>query len=202
MFDAMLRPLIDPPLNRAGRWLAARGVTANALTASGLGLGLLAAAAVAGGQMLPALLLILGSRLLDGLDGAVARATAKTPFGGYIDIVADFIFYVSIPLAFATLAPANLLPAAILLASFALTGVSFLALASVAAGAGLSTRAHGEKSLFYSTGIAEGGETILFFLSVCLWPALFPALALLFAVLCALTVVQRTLLAWKLLGPS
>ena len=202
MFDARLRPLIDPPLNRAGRWLAARGISANALTLGGLALGLLAAVAVARGQQGPAIALILACRLLDGLDGAVARASGKTAFGGYLDILADFLFYVSVPLAFATLAPANLLPAAILLASFALTGVSFLALASVAAEAGLSTTAHGQKSYFYSTGLAEGGETIAFFLAMCLWPERFPHLSAAFALLCALTVLQRTLLARHLLRDS
>ncbi|MEL7274379.1 MAG: hypothetical protein AAGK33_13200, partial [Pseudomonadota bacterium] len=36
----------------------------------------------------------------DGLDGAVARATRKTDFGGYLDITCDFLFYGAIPLAF------------------------------------------------------------------------------------------------------
>jgi len=40
MFDAKLRPLIDPPLNRLGSALARRGVTANAITFLGLALGL------------------------------------------------------------------------------------------------------------------------------------------------------------------
>ena len=36
MLDGRLRPLIDPPLDRAGRALAARGVTADAVTLAGL----------------------------------------------------------------------------------------------------------------------------------------------------------------------
>ena len=43
MFDARLRPLIDPPLNAAGRWIAGRGISANAVTLIGLAFGLLAA---------------------------------------------------------------------------------------------------------------------------------------------------------------
>ena len=198
MFDARLRPLIDPPLNRAGQWLAARGVTANQLTALGILAGLAAAGAIFLGQFAAAIALILASRLLDGLDGAVARATAKTPFGGYLDIVGDFLFYVSVPLAFGLADPANLKPAMLLLASFALTGVSFLAFASIAAEQRLETRAHGEKSFFYSTGIAEGGETILAFLLMVLFPAHFPAIAWGFAALCCLTVVQRSWLAWRI----
>jgi phosphatidylglycerophosphate synthase len=198
MFDARLRPLIDPPLNRAGRWLAGKGVGANQVTVAGILAGLGAAVAILFGQFPAAFCLVLAGRLLDGLDGAVARATRKTPFGGYLDMVGDFLFYVSVPLAFGLSDPANLKPAMVLLASFALTGVSFLALASVAAEQRLETAAHGAKSFFYSTGLAEGGETILAFLLMLLFPAHFPLIAWVFAALCGLTVVQRSLLAWRM----
>lgn len=200
MIDAKLRPLIDPPLNALGRRLAALGISANAVTLTGVAIGLGAAFAITHGQFPLALILILASRLADGLDGAIARATRKTPFGGYLDIVGDFIFYVSVPVAFALHAPANLVPALLLLAGFALTGTSFLAFAAIAAEQRLDTQAHGEKSFFYSTGLAEGFETIAFFCLMCLFPAHFPLIAFVFAALCALTVVQRTLLAWRLFG--
>ncbi len=200
MLDAKLRPLIDPPLNRAGGWLAARGASANAVTGVGIVVGLLAAVAIYQGAFGVAIGMILTGRLLDGLDGAVARATAKTPFGGYLDIVGDFIFYVSVPLAFGLAQRGDLVPALVLVASFALTGVSFLAFAAVAAEEGLDTAAHGEKSFFYSTGLAEGAETILAFLLMCLFPQYFGAIAYAFAVLCGLTVVQRSLFAWRMFG--
>jgi phosphatidylglycerophosphate synthase len=195
LLDARLRPLIDPPLNRAGRALARAGVTANALTFTGLALGLGGAAAIALGQVGWGLALIIVNRLLDGLDGAVARARGPSDFGGYCDIVADFAFYVSVPLGFATLAPANTLPAAVLIASFVLTGVSFLAFAVIAGKRGATTEAHGKKSFFYSTGLAEGTETIAVFIAMCLWPAAFPVIAWAYAGLCALTVIQRSAMA-------
>ena len=99
MFDAKLRPLIDPPLNRLGMALARSGVSANLLTFTGLSLGLAGAAAIAFGHLLSGLGLIIANRLLDGLDGAVARVRGPTALGGYFDIVADFAFYVSVPLA-------------------------------------------------------------------------------------------------------
>tara|TARA_R110000772_G_scaffold56211_19_gene128060 strand:+ start:222 stop:827 length:606 start_codon:yes stop_codon:yes gene_type:complete len=196
MFDAKIRPLIDPPLNAMGRALARTGLTANSITLLGLGFGLGAAYAIMLHQYGWALALVIISRLLDGLDGAVARATQKTALGGYLDIVCDFIFYVSIPLAFGIAEPTNLLPALALVAAFTITGISFLAFAVTAAEQGAETRAHGEKSFFYSTGIAEGGETIAFFLLMCLFPIYFGTLAYIFAGLCVVTVLQRTVLAW------
>ncbi len=195
MFDAKLRPLIDPALNRIGHSLAGLGVGANMVTLAGMGVGLAAAAAIAQGHMLAGLILIIANRMLDGLDGAVARATRLTDFGGYLDIVADFVFYVAVPVGFAFAADANRLPAALLLASFALTGTSFLAFAAMAAKRGLETTAHGRKSFFYNTGLAEGTETIAAFVAMCLWPGHFPLIALGFSVLCLLTVIQRTLVA-------
>lgn len=195
MLDSKLRPLIDPPLNAIGRALAGVGVTANGLTFTGLAIGLGGAAAIAHGHIAAGLALMLANRLLDGLDGAVARARGPTPLGGYFDIVADFAFYVSIPLAFGILHPANTLAALVLVASFVLTGVSFLAFAVTAAERGISTEAHGKKSFFYSTGLAEGTETIAVFITMCLWPAYFDYIAYGYAALCALTVVQRSALA-------
>ena len=195
MFDARLRPLIDPPLNRAGRLLAGAGVTANGLTFTGLALGLAGAGAIAFGHLGWGLALILANRLLDGLDGAVARVRGPSDLGGYFDIVADFAFYVSVPLGFGVLSPANTLPALVLVASFVLTGVSFLAFAVIAAKRGEETQAHGRKSFFYSTGLAEGAETIAVFIAMCLFPAWFGTIAYAYAGLCALTVFQRSLMA-------
>ncbi len=195
MLDARLRPLIDPPLNAAGLMLANLGVTANGLTFTGLALGLAGAAAIALGHIGWGLALIIANRLCDGLDGAVARARGPSDLGGYFDIVADFAFYVSIPVGFGILGAENTLPALVLVASFVLTGVSFLAFAVIAAKRGTTTEAHGKKSFFYSTGLAEGAETIAAFIAMCLFPRWFPALAYGYAALCALTVVQRSVMA-------
>ena len=97
MFDARLRPLIDPPLNAAGRAIAARGLTADHVTLIGLLFGLAAAIAIAFGMFEVALALIALNRIADGLDGAVARAAGSTPFGGFFDLIADFIFYGAVP---------------------------------------------------------------------------------------------------------
>lgn len=200
MLDAKLRPLIDPPLNAAGRMLAGLGVTANGLTFAGLALGLGGAVAIALGHIGWGLALIIANRIADGLDGAVARVRGPSDLGGYFDIVADFAFYVSIPLGFGVLSPANTLPALVLVASFVLTGVSFLAFAVIAGKRGEETIAHGRKSFFYSTGLAEGAETIAVFTAMCLFPAWFGWLAYGYAALCVLTVFQRSIMARAAFG--
>ena len=197
MFDARLRPLIEPPLNAMGRTLARWGIPANALTAIGVLTGLLAGAAVAFGRFEVALLFVILNRLLDGLDGAVARVRGPSDFGGYLDIVADFTFYCAIPVGFGFASPDNLPAALLLVASFTLTGISFLAFAAIAAKRGAETDAHGAKSFFYSTGLAEGAETIVVFCAMCLFPSAFVPIAIAYAALCVLTVLQRTALAFN-----
>lgn len=192
MLDSYARKLIDPPLDRIGRALASRGVTADGVTLFGLALGLLAAAMIALGVPGLALIPLLASRIADGLDGAVARATRKTDFGGYLDITADFLFYGAIPMAFVWHAPAlNGAAGAFLLASFYFNGASFLGYAVLAEKHGDTTSAQGQKSLYYSNGILEGTETIVFFGLLCLLPAYFAPLGWVFGGLCFLTATLR-----------
>lgn len=198
MFDARLRPLIDPPLNAAGRWLAARGISANLITLAGLVPALIAAFAIGHEAYGVGLVAIALNRLADGLDGAVARAQGLTDLGGYLDILADFAFYVAVPIGFGLATQANAVPAMLLVASFTLTGISFLAFATIAAKRGEETQTHGAKSFFYSTGLAEGTETIAVFIAMCLWPQNFAPIALGYVVLCMLTVLQRSMIAAKM----
>lgn len=203
MLDATLRPLIDPSLNRLGRSLARRGLTADAMTVIGLGLGLLAAALIVVGWSGLALIPLLAGRVADGLDGAVARATRTTDFGGYLDIVADFAFYGAIPLAFVLQNPAlNGAAGAFLLASFYVNGTSFLGFAILAEKRGMETQAQGVKSLYYSNGILEGTETIVFFVLLCLFPAYFNVMAWLFGTLCLATAILRVRTAYRLFPHS
>jgi len=196
MLDAAARNLIDPPLNALGRRIAGFGVSANTVTLAGLALGLCAAAAIWAGAFGVALVLLLASRLADGLDGAIARATRKTDFGGYLDITADFAFYGAVPFGFVLLDPAaNGVAGAVLLASFYVNGTSFLGYAILAEKRGMETTAQGSKSLYFSNGLLEGTETILFFVLICLLPGYFAPLAWVFAVLCLVTAVARVFAA-------
>ncbi|MGY6548582.1 MAG: CDP-alcohol phosphatidyltransferase family protein [Roseinatronobacter sp.] len=201
MLDRHLRPYIDPPLNRIGGHLAGLGLSANQVTLIGLAFGLGAAAAIWAGLFWLGFALILGSRLADGLDGAVARVRGVTDFGGYLDIVCDFVFYAAIPLAFVLRDPgAHGVAGAVLLLSFYVNAASFLGYAILAERARLRSSAHGVKSLYFTSGLLEGTETILFFLLLCLVPDWFVPLALGFGALCLVTAAARVGLAARVFG--
>lgn len=196
MLDGWARARIDPALDRAGRSLARSGVTADAVTLAAFAAGFAAFVAIALEAYLSGLFLLLLSRIGDGLDGAVARHTRKSDFGGYLDIVLDFAFYGLVPLGFVLADPsANSVAGAVLILSFYVNGASFLAYAVMAEKRGLSTDARGEKSLFFTTGLAEATETIAFFVAFCLFPEWFAVLAFVFAALCFYTAVSRIVIA-------
>ena len=196
MMDGRARKIIQPGLDQIGIWLAARGVKADHVTIFACLVGLAAAGLIAVGYMIVALVLIIVSRICDGLDGSVARASQKTDFGGYLDITLDFVFYGVVPLAFVIYDPtANALAGAALIFSFYVNGASFLAYAIVAEKRGFSTTARGVKSIYFTTGLAEASETYIVFGVFCLWPAWFAPVAWGFAAICLYTALSRIMQA-------
>jgi phosphatidylglycerophosphate synthase len=198
LLDGAARRLLDPTLDRLGATLARAGVTADQVTYAGFLIGIGAAVVIPFHLYWLALLLILVSRLCDGLDGAVARHTVKTDRGGFLDIVLDFAFYGGIPLGFVIADPAaNAIAGATLIFSFYVNGATFLAYAVMAERRKLTTEARGSKSLYFTTGLAEATETIAVFCLFCLFPAAFPLLAYIFAALTFVTAGARIVLAVK-----
>lgn len=196
MFDAALRNIIDPPLNMLGSRLAAVGVKANTVTIAGFIIGMLAIPFVALEEYWVALALIIVNRIFDGLDGAVARQSLLTDFGGYLDIICDFIFYGGIVFGFALARSENALPAAFLVFSFMGTTSTFLTYAIMAEKHKITTEIRGIKSLYYLGGLTEGGETIVAFIFFCLFPAYFGEIAVIFGLMCWITTGTRIYAAW------
>ena len=192
MLDKPATALIRPAVDALARGLARLGVSANQVTLAAFATGIFAAYLIACSSYIEGLLAILLSRTLDALDGAVARQSQATDAGGFLDISLDFLFYASIPLAFALSHPLqNALPAAVLLAAFVGTASSFLAFAILAAKRGLQSDAYPHKSFYFLGGLTEATETLACFAAMCLWPRYFPELAYGFAVLCAITITTR-----------
>ncbi len=198
MLDSAIQQVLKPTLTRAARVLVRVGVGADALSFIGFALGMAAALTIAFQCFLAGLVLLLLSRLMDGLDGAVARLTQPTDRGGFLDITLDFLFYAAIPLAFAVADPLNnALPAAVLLASFMGTASSFLAFATVAAKRELASAEFPDKSFYFLGGLTEATETIAAFVAMCLWPQWFAPIAFGFAALCAITTALRIGWGWQ-----
>lgn len=187
MLDAPLRKLIDPSLNRAGTRLAGLGVQADWITWAGFGLGLCAVPAIAAGGYGWGLGFIVANRVLDGLDGAVARHSHVSDAGAFLDIALDFIFYAAVPFAFALARPAEALAAAFLIFSFVASGSTFLAYAILAGKRGMTTSLNGQKSIYHIGGLTEGSETFLVFALACLFPDWFAVLCYIFGTLCFVT---------------
>ncbi len=201
MLDRAAIALLGPGIERLARVLVAARIGADAITLAGFGVGLAGALAIALGAPHTGLVLILLSRLADGLDGAVARLTRPTDRGAFLDIALDFLFYASIPLAFAVHdPPSNALAAGVLLAAFVGTGSSFLAFAVLAERRGLASDAYPSKGFFYLGGHTEATETLACFVAMCLWPGQFALLAYVFAAACALTTVARIAAGWRAFG--
>ena len=191
---AFLRPFVQALARALHRW----GVTANQVTLAAFALAIGAALLVLLQQYSAACVVMLLSRLGDALDGAVARLSHPTDRGGFLDIVLDFLFYASMPLAFAWADPAhNALAAATLLAAFIGTGTSFLAFAVLAAKQGKTSMAYPNKSFYFLGGLTEATETLLVFTAMCLWPQHFALLAWSFSALCLVTIATRVWSGWS-----
>lgn len=189
MIDQPLRARLAPGLDRVAWRLSALGVPAGGLTALGLLAGVGACVAAATSSWDAALVLWLLNRLLDGLDGAVARRSGATELGGLLDFVADFVVYSGFVVGVAIAQPAARLACVVLLATYLVNNVALLAFSSVIERLGLEFG--DERSLRLTTGVAEGAETIVVYVLFCLLPGSSAGIAWTFSGLVALTAVQR-----------
>ncbi len=200
MLDAALRPLIDPPLNLGAKGFVRLGISANTVTWIGFGVGLMAIPLLAFHAYIPALVLIAIRSIADGLDGAIARATHVTDYGGFLDISLDFIFYSGIVFGMALGRPDDALFGAFLIWAFMANGTTFLTFAILAAKHDITTEIRGSKSLYYLGGLAEGTETLLVFLLFCLFPDWFAAICVIFGIMCVVTAAGRIMAAKEAFG--
>ena len=147
----------------------------NQLTAIGLVFGLTAAFCSGFALLRVALFFWTVNRILDGLDGEVARAkNLQTDMGGYLDILADLLVYAAIPIGLACSQNNTIvwLSLALMLASFYLNVGSWMFLSSILEKHGQGAKENGEfTTVAMPRGLIEGGETILFFTLFLLYPA-------------------------------
>ena len=193
MLDKFITPIIKPLLTPVVMLMHKRGITADQLTVVGFLVGLLAVPLLAFEMWYGALVAIALNRILDGLDGALARyANQSSSAGGFLDITLDFLFYAAIPLGFILANPEqNAIAGSLLLATFIGTGSSFLAFAIAAEKFKLEKPQFKYKSFYYLNGLTEGTETIALFIAFCIWPQHFAVMASIFAIACGITIFTR-----------
>lgn len=102
MFDVYLRRVKDDIMNLMLipllEMLNRMKITANHITVLSLFFGLLCSYCIYVHYSSLAVLLWIVNRILDGVDGFYARRfDQQSDFGGYLDILVDFIIYLSIP---------------------------------------------------------------------------------------------------------
>ncbi len=192
MLDRYAIKIIRWPINTTAKLVHKTGIKADQVTLFGFMLGLMSFPALALQEYNIALVFILLNRILDAVDGAVARIQGITDSGGFLDITLDFLFYSLVPFGFVVAEPsANAVAGAFLIFAFIGTGSSFLAFAIMASKQKIENPVYKHKSLYYMGGLTEGTETILCFILLCLFPSSFTTIAYIFATLCWITTVSR-----------
>jgi phosphatidylglycerophosphate synthase len=135
------------------------------------------AAAVCAGLALygAGLALWLLNRIFDGLDGELARKSGRqTDFGGYLDIVFDFVVYAAVPVGLVFgVDSAELWEAlAFLLGAFYVNAASWMYLAAILEKRQAGAAAQQEfTSITMPSGLIAGTETIIIFSAFFLFPA-------------------------------
>ena len=211
MIDAPLRRLLERPLTAFARLIDTPAITPDRLTVTGLVVGVASAGAAAAQWWAAALVLWLLSRVLDGLDGTLARlrstraasgtsaSSLPSEAGGYLDIVCDFIVYgttvfgVGIGATIAFDAP--WWPFVAVLVAYYVNGAAFLAFSSIAERTG--RRLEDGRSLSFLGRIAEGTETIVVHSLWLIVPAFAWQLAIVWALFVAVSAVQRIVVGYR-----
>ncbi len=199
MLDEELRKGAKPLYKMLARALAERGVTGDALTGASLSIGALCLAAIAFGLNTVALILWLLNRLLDGLDGEVARLRGESSeLGAFIDIVADFFVYGGFLVALAIQHSDSRLALVMLFFAYYLNGTVFLALSSTLER--LKRERLTERGLHFRRSLAEGFETIVAGTLFLLLPGHVSIIAWVFAAMVFVSAAQRLWDGRRMLG--
>ncbi|WP_421850661.1 CDP-alcohol phosphatidyltransferase family protein [Marinomonas sp.] len=200
MLDTFFIKTLKHPLRLTALVIDKLGVKADWITVFGFVIGIMVLPALFFGNTSLALVCVIINRVMDGLDGAVARVQGATDLGGYLDITLDFIFYSAVIFGFALMSPVdNALAASFLIFSFMGTGSSFLAFAIMAEKRKIERLEYGRKSLYFLGGLAEGTETIVFLILICLFPSYFAIMAYAFGVICWITTATRIYAGYRTL---
>ncbi len=145
------------------------------------------------------LVLWLSNRLLDGLDGEVARLRGETTeLGAFVDVVADFFLYGGFLVALAVQHPDARLALVVLFFAYYLNGTVFLVLSGVLER--LNRERLTERGLHFRRSLTEGFETIVAGALFLIFPGHVSLVAWAFATMVFVSSAQRLLDARRTLG--
>lgn len=172
-------------INALAKKLVKIGVSANFITILGFMIGIFAINFLSLERYGYALICILINRFFDALDGAIARNTKVTDFGVFLDATLDYIFYAGVIFGFALANPfQNAVAASFLLFAFAAAACAMLAYAVIAYKNNSTQKLELETSPFYLGGLAQGFETLIALVVLCIIPGWFLQIAIVLGILC------------------
>ena len=169
--------------NMLGSKLGNIGVKPNWVSWLGFAIGIFAINFLAMGMYGWALFAILLNRFCDAVDGAIARATKITNFGVFLDATLDYIFYGGVIWGFALSGAGTAASACFLMFGFSAAACSMLAYSVIAFKVNSKQELNLDNSPFYLAGIAQGSETFVVLVLLCLFPSWFVTLAIILGIL-------------------
>ena len=197
MFDTYLRNTKDRIAEPIARRMVR--ISPNTISIIGVIFGIISALFAARSLYLWGLAFWLINRALDGLDGLLARLHHKQDdFGGYLDILLDFVAYAAIPLGFGLAAASQSIYLALagLLSIYYLNTASWMYLAAI-----LEKRAAHDPetatTIVMPAGLVGGFETVVFYSLFFLLPQYLLLFFIVFSGLIFITVIQRLIWAKK-----
>ena len=200
MFDRQIQNFTQKPLIIIAK-LFLKFLKPNQMTILGFILGFIMCILIFFQFYFAALALLILNRFCDGLDGTMARLTAPTPLGGYLDIVSDFTIYSGFVLAFGFSNSSYTYLSMVLLFLYIGTGTTFLAKAAIQTQLDKISETNDAveelpKSFHYTSGLIEGTETIIFMVMCLLLPNFFVLISIIFGILCLITFISRVIVCY------
>jgi len=193
MLDTHARKYVQPSIEKTGKWLVDKGLSANQVTFIAFLIGISAGGLYVLGLPIIAVIVLWFSGFLDAVDGTMARLTKPSSFGTVMDITFDRVVEIAIILAIAFVHPEVMWPLLLLSVSIIFSMTIFLTVGAVSDKEGI-------KSFYYQAGLAERSEGFILFSIMMLFPSLLWWSTLTFLAVELFTGLQRFFEAKRILS--
>lgn len=193
MLDTHARKYVQPSIEKTGKWLVDKGLSANQVTFIAFLIGISAGGFYVLGLPIVAVIVLWFSGFLDAVDGTMARLTKPSSFGTVMDVTFDRVVEIAIILAIAYVHPDVMWPLLLLSVSIIFSMTIFLTVGAVSDKEGI-------KSFYYQAGLAERSEGFILFSIMMLFPSLLMWSTLAFLAVELFTGLQRFFEAKRILS--